>query len=69
MKTARQPLVIDVTPVRSEILSPQEFLRLTEESPHLIQRSRFVVPKVGRPGFGGFEVQYSVPVLKRASTA
>jgi len=69
MKPVRQPLVIDVTPVRSEVLSPQEFLRLTEESPHLIQRSRFVGPKVGRPGFGGFEVQYAVPMLKRASAA
>lgn len=64
MKDSR-PFVIDMAPVRKEVLSPQEFLRLTEESPHLIQRSRFIGPKVGRSGFGSFEVQYSIPVLKR----
>jgi hypothetical protein len=58
--------VIDLTPVRREVVSPQEYLRLTKESPHLIAKSRFVTPSVGRGDFGKFEVEYSVPLLKRA---
>lgn len=57
--------LVDLTAVRREVVTPKEFLRLTVESPHLIARSRFVAPKVGQRDFGGFEVQYSVPVLKR----
>lgn len=67
MKTGATMLIV-ATPVRKEILSPREFLRLSKESPHLIQRSRFIGPIVGRAGFGGFEVQYSVPMLKRKPT-
>ena len=55
----------ELSPVRREVVTPQEYLRLTREQPHLIARSRFVAPGIGRPDFGGFEVQYSVPLYKR----
>lgn len=57
MKT--QPFVIDLRPVRSEYLSAEEYLKLSKESPTLIERSQFVPPKSGQPGFGGFLVRYS----------
>lgn len=66
---SKQRQVIDLTPVRREILTPAEFLRLSKESPHLIQRSKFVTPTIGGRDFGGFEVHYSVPLLKRAEAA
>lgn len=57
---------IDVTPVRHEVVSAEEFLRLTTEQPHLIERSRFVSPVPGKRGFGKFEVTYITPIFKRA---
>ena len=50
--------------VRKEVMPPEQFLSLSKKSPHLIARSRFVPPRIGEQGFGSFEVQYSVPMLK-----
>lgn len=63
MKKAARP--IELTPVRREIVSPAEYVRMTKESPHLIAHSRFLAPAVGKRDFGSFEIQYSVPVLRR----
>lgn len=52
MKKNSQP--IELTPVKREVLSPAEFLRLSKDRPHSIARSRFVAPKFGSKGFGGF---------------
>lgn len=56
---------IELTPVKDEVVTSKEFLRLSQESPHLIARSRFVPPVIGKKDFGGFHVRYSVPMLKR----
>lgn len=56
--------VVDVTPVKEEILSSKEFVRLSEKSPHLIAKSRFLLPEIGKRGFGRFEVRYTVPMLR-----
>lgn len=61
--------LIHLTPVKREILKPADFLNLAKESPDLIARSRFIAPTIGRRDFGGFEVQYTVPRLKRLHTA
>jgi hypothetical protein len=53
-------------PVRREVVSPAEFQRIVRESPHLIERSRFVSPTIGKRDFGSFELHYSVPVLRPA---
>jgi hypothetical protein len=53
------------TPVRREVVSPAEFLRISKESPHLIARSRFLSPRKGERDFGAFELQYTVPMLRR----
>ena len=54
----RTPLVVDVLPVRNEMLSPEEYLALTEKSPGAIERAEFVPPTPGKPGFGSFFVRY-----------
>jgi hypothetical protein len=61
--------LIDVTPVRQEVVSATEFVRITRDSPHLIAGSRFVPPTIGRRDFGGFDVRYSVPILKHKQIA
>ncbi|MCF8156421.1 MAG: hypothetical protein K9K35_10485 [Rhodoferax sp.] len=52
---------IDVFPVREELLKPEEFLDLVERNPSMIERSTFIPPKLGGPGFGFIQVQYSRP--------
>lgn len=60
------PSIVDVSPVKRENVTPKEYLKLAEHSPHLIARARFAPPRPGGKGFGTFEVEYSVPVLKRS---
>ena len=54
-KTA--PFVMRLT--RSELLTPEEYLKLSAESPRLIRRAEFIPPMQGRSGFGMFAVTYS----------
>lgn len=65
MRSKKRDLTIDLGLVRSEVLTPREFLQLVKEQPMAVGRSRFLPPSLGQSGFGGFEVQYSVPQLKR----
>lgn len=55
----KKPFVVDVRPVRSETLTPQEYLRLQAENPTLIERAEFIPPLPGLPGFGAFQVRYT----------
>lgn len=57
----QQPFVVDVRPVRDEIISSAEYLRITKESPGLIERAQFVPPMVGQRDFGRFRVRYTRP--------
>jgi hypothetical protein len=57
------------SPVRREVVSPADFLRISKDKPHLIARSRFIAPTIGRKDFGSFEIQYTVPLLKQAEHA
>ncbi len=59
MKNA--PFVIDLLPVRSERLSPQDYLKLMAENPRLVERAEFVPPSPGVRGFGSFVVRYTRP--------
>lgn len=53
-----------LTPVKREILSASEFLRLSQKDTHRIERSRFVPPRIGETNFGRFEVIYRTPVMR-----
>lgn len=55
----KTPFVVDVRPVRSETLSASEYLKLSKESPGLIERAEFVLPRLGDLNFGSFLVRYS----------
>jgi hypothetical protein len=55
----KTPFVIDIRPVRSEVISSAEYLQLSKTSPGLIERAQFVPPTPGTKGFGGFFVRYS----------
>lgn len=60
---------IDVTPVKEEVISSEEFVRMSINSPHLIARSRFVPPAIGKRDFGRFEVRYTVPMFRHKEAA
>lgn len=57
------PLQI-MRPVKREVLTVRQYQRLAQTQPHLIERSRFIPPSIGSPGFGRFDVAYSVPMLR-----
>lgn len=57
------------TPIKSEILSAQEFKELVKSSKSsLVKRSRFLPPSPDRAGFGSFVVEYRIPLLKNTKT-
>lgn len=64
MTTTRTASIKEHVLVRKEVLSADEYLRISRQSPHLIARSKFVPPRIGERSFGQFEVQYSVPMLR-----
>ncbi len=58
-----------LTPVRRVVVSPAEFKAIVAGGGALIERSRFVPPTPGKPGFGSFELQYALPVLRPVKEA
>ncbi len=62
----RMSRIIDTVVVDREVLSPDEFLRKIEKERSAIKSSRIVAPKLGRPGFGGVEVEYNYPIFRPA---
>jgi len=56
--------LIDVSPVKQEILSPLEFLELSKNNAHLIAHTQIVPAKLGSDSFGGIDVKYSRPLYK-----
>ena len=66
-KQAQHPATY--SPVRREVVSPADFLRISKDKPYLIAHSRFIAPALGQRDFGRFEVQYTVPVLKVVEAA
>jgi len=55
-----KPFTVELRPVRSEKVSPQEYLKLLQECPGLVERAQFVPPKPGEDrDFGEFFVNYT----------
>lgn len=44
-----------------ELLTPEDFLRLSPEDRENILRARIVPPDLDRPDFGLLEVEYKIP--------
>lgn len=55
----KTPFIVDIRPVHSETLTAEDYLKVTTNSPGLIQKARFVPPGPGASHFGKFVVQYS----------
>lgn len=60
----RRRVDIDVYPVNSETLTPQEFIRLVETKPDLIKRTSIQLPQLGGKDFGKISVEYARPIYK-----
>lgn len=50
-------------PVTRESLEPSEFIAMSESEKKNIKKARFVPPKIGREGYGSFDVEYISPKL------
>ncbi len=49
-------------PERARLLSAADFLKIWEESPEQIKRTRVIPPKLGELGFGKIYVEFNLPV-------
>lgn len=66
MNKSQEAFVVDLRPVRSERLSPREYLRTQKERPGTIEKAEFILPRLGEKGFGHFMVRYRRPIHKMA---
>jgi len=64
--SARMPITLDTRAVTEEVMSASKFLELARTNPSLIKSSRVIMPSPGKPGFGGFIVQYAYPQYRAA---
>jgi hypothetical protein len=53
--------VFDLFERSRELLTPDEFLRMTPDERENILRARIVPPNFDRPDFGLLEVEYKIP--------
>lgn len=53
------------TPRQEKTLAPRDYLREVTDARNKnnIESVRFVLPKIGVPGYGHFQVKYRIPVL------
>lgn len=58
MKLFKGTAVAKLIAVKREILSPTQFIELSRSRPAGIKRATYVIPTIGKPGFGAFEVEY-----------
>lgn len=63
MKLFKGIAVAKLIAVKREILSPKQFIELSRSRPADIKRATYVIPTIGKPGFGAFEVEYHAPRL------
>ncbi|WP_331074277.1 hypothetical protein [Longimicrobium sp.] len=55
---------LEMVPVTSEEVSPEEYLRIHEKDRGLIQSVGIRGPSLGRPGFGQIVVEYKTPIYR-----
>ena len=65
MKLFKGIAVAKLMAVKREMLSPKQYIELSRNSPADIKRATYVIPTIGKPGFGAFEVEYHAPRLLR----
>lgn len=58
MKLFKANMAADLVAVKRQVLSPQEYMELSRSRPDEIKRATYVLPRIGKPGFGMFEVEY-----------
>jgi hypothetical protein len=62
----RRVMTTGLSPVRTERLSAVEFKKLMQSSSaSLVERSRFLPPRLGGRRFGSFVVVYKMPIFKK----
>lgn len=54
---------VELVAVKREVLSPKDYIELSRSKPTQIKHATYVTPRIGKPGFGAFEVEYHNPKL------
>lgn len=54
---------VELVAVKRETLSPQDYIELSRTKPAQIKTATYVTPRIGKSGFGAFEVEYRNPKL------
>ena len=54
---------IETILIDKENLTPEEFLDMSDKEKLALKKITIVPPKLGRSGFGGFEVEYNHPIF------
>lgn len=62
-KFAKPGAIVELVAIKREVLSPRAYLDTTRSNPAAIKSATYVAPRIGKPGFGGFEVEYRTPKL------
>lgn len=67
-KLKRKKNDISLTPIRTQVVSIDEFLRLYEEKGAEIQSTRILPPRLGSSDFGRIIIEWKNPVYVAASS-
>lgn len=63
MKLFKRSATAKLIALKREVLSPRQYIELSRSKPAEIKRATYVIPTIGKPGFGAFEVEYHAPRL------
>lgn len=63
MKSFKMSSTLQLVAVKRQTISPKEYLELSQNRPSEIKRATYVSPRIGKPGFGSFDVEYRTPKL------
>ena len=56
--------ILNLYPKREKILTPEEFLSLTEKERENIEESKIIPPTLGGHSFGSFWVRFKRPIYE-----
>ena len=56
--------ILNLYPKREKILTPEEFLSLTEKERENIEESKIIPPTLGEYSFGSFWVRFKRPIYE-----
>lgn len=56
--------ILEARPITEEVLTPQQFTKLSKQEKAAIKEVKIIAPKLGSKGFGGVKVVYKNVIYK-----